>query len=124
MEVRSGFKPRNAVSQTGAKTGRVLSGAAQSNRGLRLLILQDQPRSPGGPISGRFHILSAGDNKHADSLTALLGQATDAEEVIRTIRQEHPQCVNIVNANILIVEKEEAASALAVSETLKSRDPS
>jgi hypothetical protein len=119
MEVRSGYKPRNAVSQTGAKTGRVLGGAAQSNRGLRLLILQDQARNTGGPISGRFHILNAGDNKHADSLGTLLGQATDAGEVIRTIRQEHPQCVNIVNANILIVEKEEVSAALAVTETIK-----
>ncbi|SRR6266851_3937067 len=112
MDVRSGFKSRNAVSQTGAKTGRVLGGATQSNRGLRLLILQDQSRGTGGPISGRFHILNAGDNKHADSLSTLLGRATDAEEVIRTIRREHPQCVNVVNANILIVEKEEASAAV------------
>ena len=118
MEVRSGFKPRNAVSQTGAKTGRVLGGATQSNRGLRLLILQDQSRGTGGPISGRFHILNAGDNKHADSLTTLLGRATDADEVIRTIRREHPQCVNVVNANILIVEKEEASAASAVTEAI------
>jgi hypothetical protein len=118
MEVRSGFKPRNAVSQTGAKTGRVLKGASQSNSGLRLLILQDQHRGIGGPIRGRFQILHAGDNKHTDSLSTLLGQATDAEEVIHTIRQEHPQCVNIVNANILIVEKEEASSALAIIGTI------
>jgi hypothetical protein len=122
MEVRLGFKPRNTVSQTGAKTGRVLGGATQSNKGLRLRILQDQSRGTGGPISGRFHILSVGDNQHSDSLETLLGQATDAEEVIRTIRQEHPQCVNVVNANILIVEKE--ASSPAVTETIKSRDSS
>jgi hypothetical protein len=112
MDVGSGFKPRNAVSQTGAKAGRVLGGAAHSNHGLRLLISQDQARGTGGPISGRFHILNAGDNKHADSLSTLLGQPTDAEEVIRTIRREYPQCINVVNANILIVEKEEASSAL------------
>lgn len=113
MDVKSSFKPRNAVSQTGAQTGRVLGGAAQSNRGLRLLILQDQPRSMGGPISGRFRILHAGDNKHTDSVSTLLGQTTDAEEVIRTIRQEYPQCVSIVNANILILEQEEASSVRA-----------
>jgi hypothetical protein len=86
--------------------------------------LQDQPRSAGGPISGHFRILDAGDNKHADSLSTLLGQATDAAEVIRTIRQEYPQCINVVNANILILEKEETASVPAGTETLKPRDQS
>src|SRR5437879_127310 len=81
MEVRSSFKPRNAVSQTGAKRGLILGGATDANRGLRLRILQDQPRGVGGPISGPFYILSAGDNKHAESLSTLLGQATDAAEV-------------------------------------------
>ena len=124
MEVRSRFDPRKAVSHTGANMGQVLEGAAPSNRGLRLLILQDQPRSAGGPISGHFRILDAGDNKHADSLSTLLGHATDAAEVIRTIRQEYPQCVNVVNANILMIEKKEASSAPAGTETLKPRDES
>ena len=81
------------MSHTGAKMGQVLEGAAPINRGLRLLIFQDQPRSAGGPICGGFRILDAGDNKHADSLSILVGQATDAAEVIRTIRQEYPQCI-------------------------------
>ena len=122
MEVRSRVDLRKAVSHTGAKMGQVLEGAAPSNKGLRLLILQDQPRSGGGPISGHFHILDAGDNKHADSLSTLLGQATNAAEVIRTIRQEYPQCVSVVNSNILILEREEPSSVRAGTETIKPRD--
>jgi hypothetical protein len=70
-------------------------------------ILHFGREAAGGPICGHFRI-DAGDNKRADSLSTLLGQATDAAEVIRTIRQEYPQCVNVVSANILILEKEEA----------------
>jgi hypothetical protein len=84
--------------------------------------LQDQPRSAAGPISGHFRTLDVGDNRHADSRSTLLGQATDAAEVIRTIRQEYPQCINVVNANIVILEKEETSSAPAGAETIKPRD--
>jgi len=86
--------------------------------------LPDAPRSAGGPISGHFRILDAGDNKHADSLCTLLGQATDAAVVIWTMRQEYPQCVNVVNANIVILEKEKSASAPAGTQTIKPRDQS
>jgi hypothetical protein len=55
-------------------------------------------------------------------VSTLLGQATDAAEVMRTIRQEYPQCVNVVSANILILEKEEASSSPAGTETIKPRD--
>ena len=90
MAFASKYQPPNAVSQTGAKTGSILCGAARNNTGLRLRILHDQPKSQGGPIQGSFHILNLGDNKHAEFLEELLGRATDAEEVVRLIRREHP----------------------------------
>jgi hypothetical protein len=114
MAFASKYQPRNAVSQTGAKTGCILCGAAPNNTGLRLRILQDQPRGQGGALSGSFQILNVGDNKYAEFLEGLLGRATDAEEVVRTIRREYRQCVSIVNTNVLIVEKEEVAPAHAV----------
>jgi hypothetical protein len=111
MAFASKYQPRNAVSQTGAKTGCILCGAGANNTGLRLRILQDQPRSQGGPIRGSFQILNVGDNKYSEFLEGLLGRATDAEEVVRLIRREHPGCVSIVNANILILEVVSASSA-------------
>jgi hypothetical protein len=114
MAFASKYQPRNAVSQTGAKMGCILCGAAPNNTGLRLRILQDQARGRDGPISGSFQILSVGDSKYSESLEGLLGRATDAEEVVRLIRREHPGCVSIVNANILILEGASASSALAV----------
>ena len=85
--------------------GCILTGAAEKNSGLRLRILEAQPRGPGGPIVGDFHILDVGDNKYSACLEALVGQATTADQVVRLIRQDSPQCVNIVNSNMLVVEK-------------------
>ena len=97
-------KPRT-VHATGASAGSILIGAVMWNQGLRIRILQDQPRSVGGPIEAPFQILDAGDSKHANSLRALFGKVTDAAEVLRAIRRDYPQCVNVVNANILVVEE-------------------
>jgi hypothetical protein len=110
MEFRSRLQTPNAVCRTGAKTGCVLGGAAKNNRGLRLRIMQDQPRGSDGPLVGAFHILDVGDNKYSACLEALVGRATDADQVARTIRQASPQCVNIVNSNLLVAEKESAFS--------------
>jgi hypothetical protein len=68
----------------------------------------------GGPIIGSFDILHVGENKHSPALQPLLHQTTNAEKVLQTIRQEHPQCVNVVNASILIVEKENPSPAEAL----------
>jgi hypothetical protein len=114
MAFASKYQPRNAVSQTGAKTGCILCGAGPNNMGLRLRILQDQPRGQGGPIQGSFQILNVGDNKYSEFLEGLLGRATEAEEVLRLIRREHPGCVSIVNASILVLEGASASSAPAV----------
>ena len=105
VALASNYQPRNAVSQTGAKTGCILCGAAPNNTGLRLRLLQDQPKGQGGPIGGSFQILDVGNNKHSEFLEGLLGRTTDAEEVVRLIRREHPGCVSIVNANILVREE-------------------
>lgn len=114
MAFTSKHQPRNAVSQTGAKSGCILCGAGPNNTGLRLRILQDQPRGEGGPLRGSFQILNVGDNKYSEFLEGLLGRATDAEEVVRLIRREHPGCVSIVNANILVLEEGSASAAPAV----------
>src|SRR5207245_5149226 len=104
LGVRMYFTERNRVSDTGAIKDSILIGIAPHNEGLRLKILQDQPRGDGGPIKGALQILDVGDNKHSESLRTLLGRSTNAEEVITLIRTAHPSCVNVVNANILTVE--------------------
>lgn len=75
-------------------------------------VLQEQATGNDGPIRGRFLILDVGDNKHSDALTALLGRATDALEVLALIRREHPDCVSVVNTNILAVEEHRATEPL------------
>jgi hypothetical protein len=102
------FTERNRVSDTGAARDSILVGVAPHNEGLRLRILEDQPKGDGGPIKGWLCILDVGDNKHSESLRQLLGRTTDAQEVITIIRAVHPSCVNVVNANILTVEKGDA----------------
>ena len=49
-------------------------------------------------------LVDVGDNKHSPFLERLLGRTTDAEEVLRVIRQGSAACVSVVNANILTVE--------------------
>jgi len=99
------FTERNRVSDTGAARNSVLVGIAPPNDGLRLRVLQDQPKGDGGPIKGELQILDVGNNKHSESLRKLLGRTTDAEEVVSLIRAAHPSCVSVVNANILAVER-------------------
>lgn len=93
-----------AVSQCGASAGSVLFGAGMNNQGLRLRVCQAQFRGSDGPIQGGFVILNVGDNKHSESLTPLLNRMTNAGEVVRLIRERHPSCVSVTNANILVVE--------------------
>ena len=102
-------KRQNTVAQTGAQAGGVLRGAVKRNKGLRVRISQDQPPGHTGPLRGPFEILDAGDNPHAAALEGLLGKATEAGEVLRIIRQGHPACVSVVNANILTAERPGAA---------------
>ena len=102
-------KGQITVAQTGAKAGSVLRGAVERNKGLRVCISQDQPPGHTGPLCGPFEILDAGDNPHAVALEGLLGKATEAGEVLRIIRQGHPACVSVVNANILTAERPGAA---------------
>jgi hypothetical protein len=42
---------------------------------------------------------------HSEALEALLDTVTDAQEVLRIIRAEHPGCVNVANSNILVVQE-------------------
>jgi hypothetical protein len=92
------------VSDTGARSGRILRGIGQINDGLRLRVFQDQPKGSAGAIQGRFEILDVGNNKHVPSLLQLLGAKTDAEEVLTVLRRNSPMRVSVVNANILTVE--------------------
>jgi hypothetical protein len=87
-----------------APEGSILCGAGHNNRGLRLKVLQGQEPGHAGPIRGRFVILDAGQNRHADALAALLGRPTDALEVLALIRRKYPGCVSVVNTDLLAVE--------------------
>jgi hypothetical protein len=108
MSVARATRPRTVCDQ-GAAAGCVLCGTGLHNQGLRLRISQDQAKGHGGPITGSFRILDVGDNKHSPLLATLLHRATDATEVLATIRRQHPACVSVVNANILAVKQNEAA---------------
>jgi len=100
---RRGTAP--SVSKCGAVAGCVLRGAGLNNQGLRLKVIQEQVRGNEGAIKGRFLILDVGDNLHTQSLGPLLGQVTDAVAVAGIIRRAHPGAVNVVNANILVLEQ-------------------
>jgi hypothetical protein len=96
-----------AVSHRGAAAGSVLFGAGMNNQGLRLRVSQAQVRGSDGPIQGSFVIMDVGDNKHSESLAPLLNRMTNAAEVLKLIRERHPGCVSVTNANILVVEPTE-----------------
>jgi hypothetical protein len=98
-----------SVNRSGAATGSVLRGSVGNNWGLRLRVLQEQPRGHDGPLRGRFVILDVGDNKHSEALRELAGRLTDAEEVLRAIRRLHPGCVSVANVGILALEPEISA---------------
>jgi hypothetical protein len=95
---------KRSVNCSGAAAGCVLRGSGGNNQGLRLRVLQGQPRGHDGPLRGRFVILDAGDNMHSQALGELAGRATDAAEVLRAIRTRHPGCVSVANANHLALE--------------------
>jgi hypothetical protein len=93
-----------SVNRSGAAAGSALLGSCTNNQGLRLQVLQEQPRGHDGPLRGRFVVLDAGDNMHSQALRELAGRVTDAGEVLRAIRRLHPGCVSVANANILALE--------------------
>jgi hypothetical protein len=92
------------VNHCGAAAGSVLRGTVPNNQGLRLRVLEDQPRGREGPLAGRFVLLDAGDNKHAEALRPLLHRETDAQELLAVIRRQHRACVSVANTNILAAE--------------------
>jgi hypothetical protein len=95
------------ITFSGANAHSILLGVSPTNQGLRLQIMEEQPKNGLGPIKGRFVLLDAGDNKHADTLSDLVGKVTDAQEVLRLIREQSPSCVSVVNTNLLTVEEEQ-----------------
>jgi hypothetical protein len=95
-----------SVSACGAPAGSVLRGTSVSNQGLLVKVFQEQAKGNDGGIKGGFIILDAGDNKHSPILGGLLRRVTDAEEVLGLIRREHPGCVSVVNANILVANED------------------
>jgi hypothetical protein len=101
------------IANHGANAHSVLRGVAPTNQGLRLQILEQQAKGGLGPIKGRFVILATGDNKHADALSGLVGEVTDAQEVLRLIREGSPSCVSVVNTNILALEEDVRCPATA-----------
>jgi hypothetical protein len=94
-----------SVNRTGAGVGRVLRGSGLNNQGIRLKVLQEQARGNEGAITGGFVILDGGSNMHSLSLGPLVHRVTDAGAVAGVIRRLHPGCVNVANANILVLEQ-------------------
>jgi hypothetical protein len=94
----------NTVSATGAPAGTVLRGIKPHNHGVRIAIVQGQPRGDGGPVHGLFRLLGEGDNQHSEKLRIYVGMEMTAGELLRIVREEHPMCVNPVNANGLAIE--------------------
>ena len=105
----------SSVSTDGAAAGSVLRGCAGNNEGLRIRVLEDQPRGAGGPVRGKFIILDAGDNKHAASLEPLVHRPTDAGEVLGVIRRTHQACVSVVNLAGLVAEEQPAEREFGIS---------
>ena len=101
---------QETVNRTGAAAGSVLKGVGPHNKDLRLKVYREQPKSDGGPIQGAFQLLHAGDNKYSALLDAFLGWDLTAEELLLAIRQEYPQCVSVVNASALAVERQKTAA--------------
>src|SRR5438132_5766552 len=93
------------VHATGAAAGSVLKGISPHNKDLRLRVYRDQPKSDGGPIQGIFQLLHPGDNKYAAILDGFLGRDLTAAELLLALRRDYPQCVSVVNASALAVEK-------------------
>jgi len=103
------FPPRKSirsVGRSGADADAVLCGVAEHNQGIRLRIMQAQARGNEGPIQGPFIITDSGNNRHSSVLESLLNQVTDASQVVALLRQKHPNCVNVVNANSLVLDTE------------------
>jgi hypothetical protein len=103
----------SSASTDGAAAGAVLRGCAGNNEGLRIRVLEDQPRGASGPVRGPFIILDAGDNRHTASLEALLHRPTDAAEVLRAIRRARQACVSVVNLAGLVADERVTNPALA-----------
>lgn len=97
-------KHTRTITREGAQAHSVLCGVGTGNQGLRLQILESQERGGTGPVKGRFVLLDAGDNNHAGALGGLVGEVTDAQEVLCLIRQKSRSCLSVVNTNILATE--------------------
>src|SRR3954454_5069095 len=94
-----------SISKCGATAGSILRGSSKNNKGLRVQVCQGQLRGHEGAIKGRFVILDSGENKHSPFLESLVQQLTDADAVLGIIRREHQACLNVVNANSLVLER-------------------
>src|SRR5205823_6272521 len=92
------------VQRSGAVAGSILHGVAPNNIGLRLKVCEDQPKGSDGGLKGKFTILEVGDHSNSGLLEAFLGQVTDADEVLRTIRRGRPGCISVVNTNVLALQ--------------------
>src|SRR4051812_25321723 len=111
------------VSKRGAPAEAILRGSGISNQGLRVRVLQEQPKGKDGPIEGPFVILDVGKNRHSQALAPLVNQVTDSQTVLQIIRKEHPACVNAVNANILVLDTDQSLTASASEAEHPVSDP-
>jgi hypothetical protein len=98
----SGRQP-NHVGITGAPPGSVLVGVKAHNLGLAIQVHDAQPVGCGGPVSGVFRLLNAGNNRHVGELLAYVGNEMTAADLLAIVRRPAGACVSPVNANGLAV---------------------
>ncbi len=91
------------VDRTGAPAGAVLRGVVRSNRGLRLLVTEEQASGDAGPVAGEVILLDAGDNWHAAVLEPLLGVPMDAANILAVLRRDDPRTLNLLSKCLLEV---------------------
>ena len=92
-------RKKNTVQVTGAQAGSILIGInPKSNKGLVVKIVEDQEegRSKGGSINGKFKLLDAGEGDYHQALETLVGKVFDATQL-------HEEVAKISNINKIMI---------------------
>jgi hypothetical protein len=107
---------QSLINRLGAAAGSMVGGCCDFNLGLRVQVLENQPRDHDGPLFGRFIIADVGTNANSACLRFLLNRETDANEVLSAIRHEHPTRISVVNArNLVLVSSSSDLAGAALS---------
>lgn len=102
------YDKSHTVQFTGCPANSLLEGAFDSNQGMLIRVIEEQPPSPNyaGKINGRFELLKAGNGKYSGFLTKLEGQEFSANELVRKVMTlGGEKCTYIVHCDMLIYKK-------------------